>query len=420
MARPCGCSGTCNCLIRVCPESTSLEITGVGSAANPYVICQDLDALCADLQNDGCVLAALTVADSDTIDMTLQGDGSQANPWEVSGTVILTPDANVPVPDGGTPRNIIEFGPTGIYVSCEDVQDCVGDAVAGLLDGLEYDDANNALRVAISTDPNNTASYGSDGGIFAAGACVSTDAGNQLTTGTDGCLFVPANMGAAIVAQADNTEETCVNTTVTGDGTAANPLTIAAAPVLAPVDPCRPNVLECTPTGLQAIQAMPRAEFRSVQGPDQVSNGLALNNDIVNLGDEMQNTAPGVFNLRADGCVEVLCDGLYDVSMIGAHYPALQTGAVAWQNNVRLQQLRVRLQVNGANSGLSADIQVRPPTAEALSYPNDSPELEASMPLDLVAGDVLCIQVTRRHDVAGQPIAAAFGQLRMTRLGDLA
>lgn len=470
MARPCGCAGTCNCLIRVCPESTSLSMTGVGSAANPYVICQDLSQLCADLQNADCVLAALTVEDSDTIDLTLQGNGTQGDPWEISGTVILTPDADVP-DEGQGAGNLIEFGPTGIFVSCEAVQNCVGSAVASLLDGLEYNDANNALVVPISTDAGNQASYGSDGGIFAAGGaegglqaddtetidhtlagsgtvgdpfiltseviadaaravtngpdgvgvCLSTDAGNALTFGADGCLFSPA--GGTFV-QANNLDEganRCVDVTVTGTGAAADPYQIAAAPVLAPDADCEVNILECGPLGLIARPQVASVEFTNspANRPDVVSSGLTLNMIQPVLDTERRpDTSGGRFwTLDPDGCVTINCDGIYDVGGQGASGTALQNGNVTWQNNVRLQQLRVRTLLNGATTLTSQDIQLRPPSNQALAYPNDGPEISDTVQAALVAGDRLCMQVTYRTDIAGQPMAGPVARLRLTYLG---
>jgi hypothetical protein len=62
--RNCGCgTGSCACKIEAGSRST---VTGTGSAQDPYVVSSDI---------------LLSVADSATFDLILEGDGTVANPW---------------------------------------------------------------------------------------------------------------------------------------------------------------------------------------------------------------------------------------------------------------------------------------------------------------------------------------------------
>lgn len=76
MAR-CGCSsGTCSCSI---VAGEGIVVSGAGSAANPYEIS------IGDVDLGG----AFQVIDSDTLNLTLTGEGNQANPFVLSGEVVL-------------------------------------------------------------------------------------------------------------------------------------------------------------------------------------------------------------------------------------------------------------------------------------------------------------------------------------------
>lgn len=77
MARNCNCSGsTCGCKVMAGP---GISIQGIGTAADPYVVV-----------NTGASLAdALTVADTTTLNLTIQGSGTNVDPTIISGSVTL-------------------------------------------------------------------------------------------------------------------------------------------------------------------------------------------------------------------------------------------------------------------------------------------------------------------------------------------
>ncbi|MER6828892.1 hypothetical protein ABT352_23125 [Streptosporangium sp. NPDC000563] len=144
--------------------------------------------------------STVAVQDSPTVDMS--GDGSAGSP--ITAAVIRDPAAG----------NLLTTGPAGVAVMCEAVQDCVGGAFG---DGLVYDDAANQMRARLSTDAGNSAAFGGDGGIY-----------------------VPTGGGASVVTA----DSDCI--AMSGDGSAGNPIT--ASPV---VDPDPANTLECGPNGLR-------------------------------------------------------------------------------------------------------------------------------------------------------------------------
>lgn len=174
-----------------------ITVTGTGSTGDPYVVSGG-DA--ADV--------ALQVTDTTTIDHTLTGDGSAGNPWILSSAVRIS----------GTAGNLITTDAGGLLLTCESVQDCIGGA---LDDGLVYDDVNNQIRVALSTDPGNSVTFGTDGGVYSTGG------------GGGGLAFV------------STTDNQCID--FSGNGTPGTPLT--AAPI---VDPADGNILSCTAGGLRA------------------------------------------------------------------------------------------------------------------------------------------------------------------------
>lgn len=67
MAR-CGCNGSCSCKLIA---GRGAQVTGSGSISDPYVI--------------SSFPMSLSVLDTPTVNLTLTGDGSQGNPWTISG-----------------------------------------------------------------------------------------------------------------------------------------------------------------------------------------------------------------------------------------------------------------------------------------------------------------------------------------------
>lgn len=183
----CGCSSQCSCAV---VGSENITVTGTGAPANPYVISADAGG-------------ALQVTDTPTVDLTLLGSGTASDPHILSAAARIS----------GTAGNLLSEHPDGLAVTCEDVQDCVGQALA---DGLEYDDANT-IRARVSGQAGNSLSIGPDGGLYAP-----QGGGNPVVVGDSACIGMD------------------------GDG-AGTPLT--ASPIL---DPAAGNLLACEGGGLRA------------------------------------------------------------------------------------------------------------------------------------------------------------------------
>lgn len=170
MTRPCGCGGNaalnCNCSIVPGPNTT---VTGTGDPEDPYVITAGT--------------AALQVTDTNSVDLTLTGDGQVGTPYNVSAAVRVDPAAS----------NLITVGASGLAVSCPAVQDCVGLAVG---DGLAYDNANNVFSVRPSTDVGNIVLIGTDGGVYASSTGVVVPAQPRARLGKVAAQPIPT--GAAI------------------------------------------------------------------------------------------------------------------------------------------------------------------------------------------------------------------------------
>lgn len=159
---------------------------------------------------------ALEAADTPTVDITVTGTGSAADPYEVSAAVIL----DAAPPGGGS--NLAHAGPDGVYVECADVRGCLS---AG--DGIAYDQATGEIAARPSTDAGNTIGFGSDGGLYAAGG----------------------SGGAPTVVQAGDT--TTADNTVSGTGTAADPYVVSTDVIVDPAPPAGGiNLLQAGPDGL--------------------------------------------------------------------------------------------------------------------------------------------------------------------------
>lgn len=254
MAR-CGCTPKCSCVFEA-GECIEVEITPVGGAGGCIspeltysfnVETDDQTVFCGA----GGLNAVLNHVDTNTVD--LSGTGTLADP--LTADVILTPDANVPDTSGSGAGNLIKEGAPGIYVSCEDVQDCVGAAIdAVTTDCLEYDDATNTISILICGEPNGLECVpAGDPDCPTGGLAVfpSSDANNSLTFGTDDRLFAPA----AALLPGD-----CM--TFTGTGTQADPFVIT--PLIAP----ELNGVECVPG--QGLLVTPSAD---------ANNGLTFGGD---------------------------------------------------------------------------------------------------------------------------------------------
>lgn len=188
----CGCTNTCACSV---VAGTGTTVTGTGSVSDPYVI-----------NSSG---GAFQVTDTNTVDHTLVGAGTQANPYILTSNVKISPAAG----------NLVTTDANGLLVTCESVQDCVGQ---GFDDGLIYDDALNQYRARLSTD-----------------------AGNVTVFGTDGGLYTPTGGGGGGLAFVSTADTPCID--LSGNGVVGTPL--SAAPI---IDPAAGNLMTCTATGLRA------------------------------------------------------------------------------------------------------------------------------------------------------------------------
>lgn len=280
----CGCNPLCTCRLN---DGTCMDVVGLGTPTNPYKVNVEIDNNTILCSGSG-LQRTINTDDTNTVDIT--GNGSVANPLKMD--VILTPDANVPDPEALGTGNLIGSLPTvgtgGIYLSCEDVQDCIGAAVAEMLAGdcLFYDDTTNALNLQICPEPNGLECVPvGDANCPAGGLAVfpSSDAGNGLTIGTDGRLFTtPFNVSAGNCLQP-----------LTQAGTVADPYIIA--PQVAP----EPNGLECIV-----------GQGLAVDPSTDPNNALTFGTDNRLFADICFNSLPSVIQIGQGGaCFEATGDG---------------------------------------------------------------------------------------------------------------
>lgn len=246
MAR-CGCNPVCTCRIEI--EQTDpclvMDIAGLGTPTNPYTVTADVivDETDETLEcGPSGLQARINTLDTDSVD--IEGDGSGVDP--ITMEVIITPDNTGPLlgtPGGGI-NLLMDLGP-GLYLSCEDVQDCVLSALDTVMgDCLEFDDDAGIVNVEISPEPNGIECDAGQG----LAVYPSADANNNLIIGTDDRLFAPQNIPFQIL------DTQCINETVTGTGVPGDPQIISMVPIIDP-NPC--NIISCGPNGL----LVPRTDF---------------------------------------------------------------------------------------------------------------------------------------------------------------
>lgn len=225
----CGCGDNCNCVLEA--GSDCLSVSGLGTQAVPYTIDVVVDPACPQITCGPaglCVVATAATASTDCIMLT--GDGTAGDP--ITATPVIAPDGGstnlLVCQDGSDP----DFGGPGLGVSCEAVQDCVGQAVSVIAgDCLTYDDAANTINVEIAP-PQNGLECTSQGLLV----FPSADANNSLGFGSDGNLYVAAS-GFVTATGTD-----CID--VSGSGSGPDPFVVSIV-----VDPACP-LIDCGPAGL--------------------------------------------------------------------------------------------------------------------------------------------------------------------------
>lgn len=280
----CGCNPSCSC--RIEGNSPCLKVSGIGTPSNPYQADVIVDGTSITCDATG-LHRVINTLDTNTVDIS--GNGTAANPLKMD--VILTPNAGVPDPDGLGTGNLIKELPGpggGIYVGCEDVQDCVGAALADLLVGdcLVYDDVANAMTLQICSGPNGVQCVPAGDPTCPAGGLAvipSSDPNNALTIGTDGRLYSPAFSITAGPCLAPLTQA----------GTPADPFILT--PQVAP----EPNGLECIPgAGLAVIPS------------SDPNNGLTFGADNRLFSNICFKTAPTQIHVGENGpCIETIGNG---------------------------------------------------------------------------------------------------------------
>ncbi|MDX2817497.1 hypothetical protein PV410_34030 [Streptomyces sp. PA03-5A] len=164
-----------------------MTVTGNGSTSAPYVVAA------------GPSTTVLQAADTPSVDATVSGTGTMADPYIMSAAVVLDPAP----PGGGT--NLLQSGPDGLFVECASVRTCL--TATG---GVAYDPLSGEFT-----------------------ADLSGDAGNVLTLGGDGGLYVP-DADPTVVQAADSSS---VDVTVSGTGAAGDPYLVGAVVVPDPAPP---------------------------------------------------------------------------------------------------------------------------------------------------------------------------------------
>lgn len=220
MAR-CGCGGTtCSCFVT--GDGVTTTVTGAGTAGSPFVVSAsqtpitvtdtstiDLTLLGNDISGivkvdpaagnlivvtaNGlrldcaaiatCITAQgiTTVLDTTSIDSTITGAGTVANPYVISSALILAP------------TSLGSITATGLEITCAQVRTCFsnGPGIAPIVGGV--------IEASLSTDAGNTVVFGTDDGLYvpASNTTVVTGCGlvgdgslaNPLTVGTGGPVW---------------------------------------------------------------------------------------------------------------------------------------------------------------------------------------------------------------------------------------
>lgn len=281
----CGCNPSCSCKII---DGECLDVTGIGTPTNPYRFDVEVDGETVNCGANG-LNRTLFFEDTNTVDIS--GAGTADSPLQMD--VILTPDANVPDPDALGVGNLIgslpAVGTGGIYVSCEDVQDCVGAALSQMLAGddcLVYDDVANAIILQVCGELNGLeCAPPGDPNCPTGGLLVfpSSDPNNSLIFGTDNRLFT-------------------------------NPFTVTAGPCLEPITqagtPADPYIIDPqVAPELNGLECIPGVGLAVIPSSDP-NNALTFGTDNRLFADICFNVLPSQIRIGENGpCFEATGNG---------------------------------------------------------------------------------------------------------------
>ncbi|MFC8889583.1 hypothetical protein ACFT54_10230, partial [Streptomyces cinereoruber] len=256
-------SDRCTCLVVAGPGVT---VTGNGGSGTPYTI-----------SADAAEPTALAGVDSPTVDVGVTGSGTPADPFEVTASVILDPTP----PAGGD--NLIQSGPDGLYLECEQVRGCIS---AG--DGATYDPATGVVEARLSTDAGNTTTFGTDGGLY-------TPAASTEVTAVD---------------------STTVDVGVSGTGAPGDPYEVTASVILDPTPPAGgTNLIQSGPEGLYL-------ECEQVRGCISAGDGATYDPDTGVIEARISADAGNTVSIGTDG-------GLYAAGG-GTSTPTDVEGGTTW------------------------------------------------------------------------------------------
>ncbi|MEU1852935.1 hypothetical protein ABZ499_27630 [Streptomyces sp. NPDC019990] len=234
------------------------------------------------------------MTDSATVDLTLSGTGTAADPYDIAADVILDPAP----PGGGT--NLLQEGPDGLFVECADVRTCFS---AG--DGAAYDPATGEITARLSADAGNTVAFGSDGGLYSAGG----------------------GGGAPSVVTAGDTPT--ANNTVTGTGAAADPYVVTTDVILDPAPPAGgSNLLHAGPDGIYVECADVRGCLSAGDGIDyDPATGVIAAQISTDAGNTVTIGGDGgLYAPAPDGTVDTACGLTGD----GSAATPLAAAVAAW------------------------------------------------------------------------------------------
>jgi len=234
-----------------------LVLTGAGTTASPWNIAAapivdpaaDNALVCGAtglyVQQFTETVYALTVGQDSCLNLTLTGAGTAADPWTVSGSPVIDPAAD----------NTLVCGATGLYVPA-----------AAAFDGGNVTAGSTGTCVDLTVTGVGTLA---DPYVVDAEAVISATAGNIITCTADG-LYV----GATIVDAGNLTlgvASTCIDLTLTGTGTVADPYVIAADAI---IDPVAGNTLVCGPNGLSVPPAVAEISADPCNALEDRADGL--------------------------------------------------------------------------------------------------------------------------------------------------